>query len=1075
MARGNAISRFLPIGVAAVLALAVAAVGDALERVLGLLEHVAGVVDDDHLLVALEGRGADVGLVVAGALAGVLDHAREIALDLDELAGEPRRRRRSAGGVRRRAPPWSRGPRPRGPSACPAAPASWPAAFFAGALAAVPSSREPSSRAAFFAAQPSWREPSAARLLGGRLLRGRLLRRRPSWPEPSSPAAFLAGAFFAAAFFAGAFFAGAFFAGAFLAGGLLRRAFFAGSLLRRCLLGRRLLAPAAFFAGAFVAAFFAACLGRTPWTRRTDLRDTTLRAAAPARLAKDLRLAVAMVAAPLSGDGYERVVIRGGARICGASIPFNSPCAALSHTSGTLVPPHGVEGTSTRSARPRASWGRCEPSGTAAGEDQPGVAGRTPGGTAWPRVSRTGSGGPARVTHEVGRRAGGRPRRVVPRGTADAGPRPFVSGTTTKEAKDRSEPSLHAPSPRRSTSPRSSARCCDFWREQQIFEKSVARNEGARDLDVLRGPAHRQRPPGHPPHRGADVQGRLPALPHDAGLPGQPQGRLGLPRPPGRARGREGARLLRQGRHRGLRHRRVQRPLPRVGAALRRPLGADDRPDGLLDRHARSLPDDGRRVRRVGLVGPASRSTARDCSSRTTASRRTAPAAAPASPTTSSPRATRRSPTPRSTCASPSPPARTPAPRVAGASLLVWTTTPWTLVSNALVAAHPEMTYVTASNGEETLVVAESLVEQARPCGARAGPVGDRFTGADMVGWTYQRPFELVEWPARTDERDLPDAHFVVNEDYVTAEDGTGLVHQSPAFGEDDFAVLPAQRRRDGQPDRPARALRRRASPLVGGQFFRHANTDLVADLTQRGLLFRHVPYEHSYPHCWRCHTALLYYAQPSWYVRTTQIKDDLLRENENTNWFPVDDQARPLRRLAGQQHRLGALPQPLLGHAAADLALRRGPPDLRRLAGRALRADRHRPVRPRPPPALRRRRDLRLSHRPRARVRTVRRAGPAGPRGDRRVVRLRLDAVRAVGLPARRGLGGDARAGLPGRLHLRGDRPDPRLVLHADGGRHAGLRRSRRTATCSAWATSWPRTAARCPSTSATSSSRSR
>ena len=75
--------------------------------------------------------------------------------------------------------------------------------------------------------------------------------------------------------------------------------------------------------------------------------------------------------------------------------------------------------------------------------------------------------------------------------------------------------------------------------------------------------------------------------------------------------------------------------------------------------------------------------------------------------------------------------------------------------------------------------------------------------------------------------------------------------------------------------------------PLIGGQFFRHANADLVADLEKRGLLFRHVPYAHSYPHCWRCHTALLYYAQPSWYVRTTEVKSDLLEQNEKTNWFP--------------------------------------------------------------------------------------------------------------------------------------------------------------------------------------------
>ncbi len=224
-----------------------------------------------------------------------------------------------------------------------------------------------------------------------------------------------------------------------------------------------------------------------------------------------------------------------------------------------------------------------------------------------------------------------------------------------------------------------------------------------------------------------------------------------------------------------------------------------------------------------------------------------------------------------------------------GASLLAWTTTPWTLVSNALVAAHPDLTYVTATNGEETLIVAEVLVEKA------LGPVDDhgswtvvdRFKGSDMVGWTYQRPFELVEWPAGERPEGAPVAHFVVTEDYVTAEDGSGLVHQSPAFGEDDFASC----RRNGVAmvnpvDTEGNFMADLA--LVGGQFFRHANTDLVKDLTERGLLFRHLPYEHSYPHCWRCHTALLYYAQPSWYVRTTQIKDDLLEQNEQTNWFPA-------------------------------------------------------------------------------------------------------------------------------------------------------------------------------------------
>lgn len=226
----------------------------------------------------------------------------------------------------------------------------------------------------------------------------------------------------------------------------------------------------------------------------------------------------------------------------------------------------------------------------------------------------------------------------------------------------------------------------------------------------------------------------------------------------------------------------------------------------------------------------------------------------------------------------------TSGPYAGQASVLIWTTTPWTLVSNGLVAANPDLTYVTATatteSGTETLVVAEVLLEKV--FGDAEVTIGDRFTGADMVGWSYQRPFDLVEWPGGEN----PHAHFIVVEDYVTAEDGTGLVHQAPAFGEDDFASC---RRNDVAMVNPINPDGHFADDiaLVGGQFFRHANADLVADLTARGLLFRHVPYEHTYPHCWRCHTALLYYAQPSWYVRTTAVKEQLLRENEKTTWFP--------------------------------------------------------------------------------------------------------------------------------------------------------------------------------------------
>ena len=213
-----------------------------------------------------------------------------------------------------------------------------------------------------------------------------------------------------------------------------------------------------------------------------------------------------------------------------------------------------------------------------------------------------------------------------------------------------------------------------------------------------------------------------------------------------------------------------------------------------------------------------------------------------------------------------------------GASLLVWTTTPWTLVSNTAVAVHPDVVYVVASNGEETVVVAKPLFTTVL---GEGWTVQATVKGSDMERWGYQRPFELVSFPAESEE-----THFVVLAEYVTTEDGTGLVHQSPAFGEDDMRVAKAY----GLPVvNPVTSDGHFAAdvPLVGGQFFKHADADLVKDLDARGLLFRHAPYEHSYPHCWRCHTALLYYAQPSWYVRTTQIKDALLRENENTNWHP--------------------------------------------------------------------------------------------------------------------------------------------------------------------------------------------
>ena len=212
-----------------------------------------------------------------------------------------------------------------------------------------------------------------------------------------------------------------------------------------------------------------------------------------------------------------------------------------------------------------------------------------------------------------------------------------------------------------------------------------------------------------------------------------------------------------------------------------------------------------------------------------------------------------------------------------GAALLVWTTTPWTLVSNTAVAVHPDVTYLAVRTGSgadaEVLVVAEPLAA------AVLGEVEEleRFPGSALEHTTYSRPFDWL---------DIPDAHYVGTAEYVTTESGTGLVHQSPAFGAEDLLVA----RKYGLPVvNPVRAdgTFEESVPLVGGLFFKKADPALVQDLTARGLLFREKPYEHPYPHCWRCDTALLYYALPSWYIRTTAVKDRLLEENAKTDWHP--------------------------------------------------------------------------------------------------------------------------------------------------------------------------------------------
>ncbi len=214
------------------------------------------------------------------------------------------------------------------------------------------------------------------------------------------------------------------------------------------------------------------------------------------------------------------------------------------------------------------------------------------------------------------------------------------------------------------------------------------------------------------------------------------------------------------------------------------------------------------------------------------------------------------------------------------AKLLIWTTTPWTLVANTGVAVHPDVTYVAARIGTEVLVVAEPLL--AKVAGETPVEVLERFAGSTLEHTTYTRPFDFVDFPTEDSA-----AHFVGLAEYVTTEDGTGLVHQAPAFGADDLAVA----RRYGLPVINPIGPEGRfdaALPVVGGQFFKKADAGLVDDLRARGLLYRYEPYEHSYPHCWRCDTPLLYYALPSWYIKTTLVKDRLIEENEKTDWHPA-------------------------------------------------------------------------------------------------------------------------------------------------------------------------------------------
>jgi isoleucyl-tRNA synthetase len=207
--------------------------------------------------------------------------------------------------------------------------------------------------------------------------------------------------------------------------------------------------------------------------------------------------------------------------------------------------------------------------------------------------------------------------------------------------------------------------------------------------------------------------------------------------------------------------------------------------------------------------------------------------------------------------------------------LSVWTTTPWTLISNVGAAVGPSIPYVRirSTDGSRDLVMAAARAPED-------AEIVETFTGTELVGLRYGRPFDVLAPPPGAD------GWRVVGADFVTTDDGSGIVHLAPAFGEEDSLVG----RAEGLPvlnPVNADAAFDESVPAFAGTFVKDADRDIIADLESRGLLIREQSYEHSYPHCWRCSTPLIYWAKTSWFVRTSENRDLLMRENESIGWNP--------------------------------------------------------------------------------------------------------------------------------------------------------------------------------------------
>ncbi len=221
-----------------------------------------------------------------------------------------------------------------------------------------------------------------------------------------------------------------------------------------------------------------------------------------------------------------------------------------------------------------------------------------------------------------------------------------------------------------------------------------------------------------------------------------------------------------------------------------------------------------------------------------------------------------------------------------GAYLLVWTTTPWTLPSNLALAVNPDVAYVEVRAGDRRFVLAEArLGVYARELGEQPEVLGS-YRGADLLGARYLPPFGYF--------MDTAGAFRVLPGEFVTTEDGTGIVHMAPAYGEDDMAVCEAA---GIAPVTPVDAKGRfdDSVPDYRGQHVFDANTQIIRDLKNASgpaaangaVLLRHETYEHPYPHCWRCRNPLIYRAVSSWFVSVTEFRDRMVELNQQITWYP--------------------------------------------------------------------------------------------------------------------------------------------------------------------------------------------